>query len=680
VSRLFRFWWTFDDPVDAAAYRAHGLALVIVKYAGDAALVGLATGRLWSPLDYVSSIPHVLATLRDAPSWLFPALAIWTLPFFWAGITLTVRRAIDAGRSPWWTMLFFVPLLNYGLMLVLAVLPSAPRRERPAPAERPERRSAWTTTVSVVPAVAVGVGMMVITVRVFREYSLALFFGTPFAMGAIAGFLFNRRYSGEYLETAKATSIAFLLAAGVTFVFAAEGVICLLMAMPLVLPVGLLGAYMGRAIALRGQHSMPPALFALLALPVASALEPSHATGRVLHEVVTLVEIQAAPERVWPHIVAFRPITEPEDLIFRLGIAAPQSARLDGQGVGAMRYCEFSTGAFVEPITAWEPARRLAFDVVRSPSPLRELSPYSNVSPPHLDGYLRSRRGEFRLVPLPDGRTRLEGRTWYELEMAPEGYWQLVADSLIHRIHDRVLNHIKREVDRSKQSDVHGLWRVGGLLDRQPHAAHGNPVESIELAESDRRAVNERPPLTAVRRLEAIARHRLPARDVLPKIDDPHCDRSPEIDLRHRGSFARPVPPNAPASGPVVGEQRGQARAHPREPSHIGVVQEAVAHGRHVEQQLRVPADRREVQLHERIDRLHACVLGWMMEPSRPDRDVGFAGPPRGSRGVAVLQHAHDGVAAGARKRHNSRIDGGPVRLGGHATLVADPADVGPRV
>ena len=137
---LFRFWWTFSDRVDASAYRAHGLALVLVKYGGDAALVALGTGLLWSPLDYLSSVPRVFAQLQGAPAWLFPALAIWTLPFFWAGITLTVRRAIDAGRSPWWTMLFFVPILNYGLMLVLAVLPSAPRRERPAPAEPSQPR------------------------------------------------------------------------------------------------------------------------------------------------------------------------------------------------------------------------------------------------------------------------------------------------------------------------------------------------------------------------------------------------------------------------------------------------------------------------------------------------------------------------------------------------------------
>jgi hypothetical protein len=98
-------------------------------------------------------------------------------------------------------------------------------------------------------------------------------------------------------------------------------------------------------------------------------------------------------------------------------------------------------------VTVWEPARRLTFDVTSAPPPLRELSLYREVHPPHLDGYLRSRRGEFRLVPLSAGRTRLEGSSWYELEMAPEGYWQLFSDALIHRIHRRVFDHIKSEVD-----------------------------------------------------------------------------------------------------------------------------------------------------------------------------------------------------------------------------------------
>ena len=70
------------------------------------------------------------------------------------------------------------------------------------------------------------------------------------------------------------------------------------------------------------------------------------------------------------------------------------------------------------------------------------------MTPPHLDGYFRSRRGEFRLTPLPGGRTRLEGSTWYEMRLYPEAYWVLFADALIGRIHGRVLRHVKGIAER----------------------------------------------------------------------------------------------------------------------------------------------------------------------------------------------------------------------------------------
>lgn len=79
---------------------------------------------------------------------------------------------------------------------------------------------------------------------------------------------------------------------------------------------------------------------------------------------------------------------------------------------------------------------------------MEEWSPYRDIHPPHLDGYFRSVRGEFRFVDLPDGRTRLEGSTWYELDIAPTFYWSLITDSVIHRIHLRVLEHVKRETER----------------------------------------------------------------------------------------------------------------------------------------------------------------------------------------------------------------------------------------
>jgi hypothetical protein len=160
--------------------------------------------------------------------------------------------------------------------------------------------------------------------------------------------------------------------------------------------------------------------------------------------VLSAIDIAAPPETVWANVIGFADLPAPDSWIFRTGIAYPIRARLDGAGVGAVRHCEFSTGAFVEPITAWEPGRRLAFDVASQPQPLHEWSFYAALHPRHLDTMLRSRRGEFRLIRLENGRTRLEGRTWYELDAAPMLYWRSWSDAIIRRIHMRVLTHIAR--------------------------------------------------------------------------------------------------------------------------------------------------------------------------------------------------------------------------------------------
>ena len=97
----------------------------------------------------------------------------------------------------------------------------------------------------------------------------------------------------------------------------------------------------------------------------------------------------------------------------------------------------------MEPITRWEAPERLSFDVSDQPDPMQEWSFYAHVNAPHLEDSFRSVRGEFRLIELTGGRTRLEGSTWYVVEMGPALYWKLWGDGIVHRIHERVLRHIK---------------------------------------------------------------------------------------------------------------------------------------------------------------------------------------------------------------------------------------------
>nr|MBP7685050.1 SRPBCC family protein [Deltaproteobacteria bacterium] len=159
------------------------------------------------------------------------------------------------------------------------------------------------------------------------------------------------------------------------------------------------------------------------------------------HMVETVVEVAAPPEVVWERVVAFPELPPIEDWIFRVGVAAPTGARIEGSGVGAIRRCEFTTGEFVEPIEVWDPPRELGFSVQDMPDPMREMSPY-DIRPRHLDGYFRTTAGQFLLERTATGGTRLRGRTYYQLDMMPTVYWKLWADDIIHRIHLRVLRHV----------------------------------------------------------------------------------------------------------------------------------------------------------------------------------------------------------------------------------------------
>ena len=165
-----------------------------------------------------------------------------------------------------------------------------------------------------------------------------------------------------------------------------------------------------------------------------------------LRTVTTSVVIHAPIERVWHTVIAFPEISEPLNGIFRLGIAYPIKARIEGSGIGAIRYCEFSTGSFVEPITAWQAPTLLGFDVSSSPPPMKELSLYEKIEAPHLHGYMSSHRGQFRLIPQGD-QVVLEGSTWFTHSLSPQWYWGPISDYMIHCIHERVLNHIKRTAE-----------------------------------------------------------------------------------------------------------------------------------------------------------------------------------------------------------------------------------------
>jgi hypothetical protein len=226
---------------------------------------------------------------------------------------------------------------------------------------------------------------------------------------------------------------------------ALDGILCLLMALPLTMLLILLGAGLGYLIANKMDKRLSDKLplLILIGFPLLVGFEEKLPKSPRTHQVVTTIEVDAPIQEVWDEVVAFEKITEPPEGIFKLGIAYPIEARIEGSGVGAVRYCIFSTGPFIEPITKWEEPNLLCFDVTSSPPPMDELSPWGKITTPHLQNTIVSEKGQFRLTG-GDGKTILEGTTWYHQNIYPDIYWSKISSTIIHWIHLRVLNHIKQ--------------------------------------------------------------------------------------------------------------------------------------------------------------------------------------------------------------------------------------------
>jgi uncharacterized membrane protein YhaH (DUF805 family) len=443
-----RWLFTWEGRVRRPQYFLAGAILVAVKYAIDWS-VAATFGEPWHLLNYfLPALDTSFFALGVRQPQLFGTLWVIAIPFFWIGIALTLRRLRDAGKSTGWVFLFFVPIGNLGMFLWLSLAPSASgsRIQNAGAGKRHGVAGGHRADFGILLAVALGLALVAFSAHALMRYAWGLFLGVPFLTGFVASWFLNSealRSKGRTIGVCTLTT--FTIGLGL-FGLRYEGVFCLLMALPLALPFSLAGGLVAREI-LRCQNLIdrgPTFAASLVILPLLLFWEHAAELEPPVISVTTRVIVDAPADVVWKNVIAFPPLAAPEEWLFRAGIAYPTSAQIIGSEPGAIRYCRFSTGDFVEPITVWNENKLLAFDVSAQPQAMRELSPWK-ITPPHVErNYMRSRHGQFRLIALGDRRTLLEGTTWYQDHFWPQAYWRLWSDAIVHQIHLRVLRHVKR--------------------------------------------------------------------------------------------------------------------------------------------------------------------------------------------------------------------------------------------
>ena len=284
------------------------------------------------------------------------------------------------------------------------------------------------------------------------QYGIALFILTPLFIGAGSTILYGLKKEITYKQSWQIGFLTLGVYTAGLLIFAIEGVICIAMAAPIGLLLTWVGSLIGYAIINKTPNNAPTTMLILIGIiPTMAFIEKDKEP--TLTSVITSIEINADPQTVWKNVVEFPQLDEPTEFIFKTGIAYPIDAKIEGTGVGAVRHCNFTTGSFVEPITVWDEPRLLKFDVVEQPEPMKELS-FWDIDAPHLHDYFVSKQGQVKLIELPNGNTLLEGTTWYYHNIRPTFYWQIWSDHIIHKIHERVLTHIKKNAENEKKSGI----------------------------------------------------------------------------------------------------------------------------------------------------------------------------------------------------------------------------------
>lgn len=276
-------------------------------------------------------------------------------------------------------------------------------------------------------------------------YGFTIFVVLPILLGGLASWLV------QPASAVRAVGVgALAVTAGIASIVAVggEGFICAILSAPLSIPMGALGGWL--VFRQRTSRLALPNVAMMLLLPPASLLWDATVAPPIF-EVQSSIEVDAPPEQVWRHVLTFPDLPEPDEWYFRAGLAYPRRARIEGVGPGAIRLCEFSTGSFVEPIEIWNEPSLLRFRVTASPAPMHEWSPWGDLHPKHLDGYMVSKQGQFQLTRLAGNRTLLQGTTWYQHGLWPAAYWRWWSDAIIHRIHLRVLMHIRTLTEGEKR-------------------------------------------------------------------------------------------------------------------------------------------------------------------------------------------------------------------------------------
>jgi len=238
----------------------------------------------------------------------------------------------------------------------------------------------------------------------------------------------------------------------ISITLAWETIICIVMLLPLYLPLssfgGFLGGYIRRNYCEKTNAGVA-SCFAILPLLIGPIERPLE-SPTLLYSVSNTIKIQAPVETVWetiPNIDNIKPDELSWNISHFIGIPRPISATTTDLKLGGLRELDWERGVhFQEKITELTINKKLAYQVIvdQESMSIAELDTHIVVG----DKYFDVLSGSYELNFI-DGVTYLSLTTDYRMTSKVNWYGSLWANYVLDDFHSSVLNLIKNRVEKT---------------------------------------------------------------------------------------------------------------------------------------------------------------------------------------------------------------------------------------
>ncbi len=263
-------------------------------------------------------------------------------------------------------------------------------------------------------------------------YGLSFFVFLPFILGYIFGESSLKAFSLYGLIFSLVVFFLLLLLGNL------EGMVCILMAMPLIILPLLFGVLIKYFVKKYQKNKKNKNLIKSTVLPLCIFLIFGFAENKLRKNDKALVEIKTeiilpySSMEVYDTIKSVDTLNTEKPFLMKLDLPIPQKCILEEEKVGAIRTCYFEEGKIIERVTAIEKGKLLRMDII--------------------DYQLTGRRwfdfkeAIYTFEELKNGHCKMTRITTYTSQLYPRLYWQPLEKIGIEQEHEYVFNNLIKDL------------------------------------------------------------------------------------------------------------------------------------------------------------------------------------------------------------------------------------------